>query len=212
MKLRRSLLAAVAGSGLVLAALPVATAAPALAQPTVRCPVDGCGGGGGGGGGNPPPPKTQTIGQDLTAITAFTNTGLSCTFGFPVVITTFATRVSTWTASVQCSAPVPHMFGKAIFDTWYFPGQAIACSNGICGGFVPDFGSTTSITLSGSATLAPGTSYGVQSEVSVVAPPGQFWVGGPIITNGTFFSCGPDAAGNTGFACWLDTGPFSVPS
>ena len=211
MKLCRSLLTAVASCGLVLAALPVATAAPALAQPTVRCPVDGCGGGGGGGGGNPPAPPSQTIGQDLTAITAFTNTGLSCTFGFPVVTTTFATRVSTWTASVQCSAPVPHIFGKAVFDTWYFPGQSIACHINICGGFVPDFGATASITMPGSATLSPGVSYGVQSEVSVEAPPGQFWLGGPITTNGSFAYCNPDEAGHTGFLCWLDSGPFSVP-
>jgi hypothetical protein len=139
---------------------------------------------------------------------------LSCTFGFPVVTTTFATRVSTWTASVQCSAPVPHIFGKAIFDTWYFPGQAVACSGNICGGFVPDFGSTTSITLSGSATLTPGVSYGVQSEMSVEAPPGQFWVSGHVSVSdsGPWFFCTRDAAGWTGFACELDTGPFSVPS
>jgi hypothetical protein len=195
-----------------------AAAGPALAQSAVRCPTDSCSVTPPPVPKPPPPPVSQTIGEDFTAITAFTNTGLSCTFGFPVVNTTFATRVSTWAASVQCSAPVPSIAGKTVFDLWDFAGDGIACSNGICGGFLPTFAGTSSETFTGSATLTPGVNYGVQAELVVQAPPGQFWVSGQVPEVGTpFMDCSGDSPSvgdtdDTGYFCWLDTGPFSVPS
>lgn len=212
---RRPILTVVAGC-LILAVVPVAAATSALAQPTGFCLENSCGGGGGGGNPPPPPPKTQTIGQDLTAITAFTNTGASCTFGFPVVTTTFATLSSAWTASVQCTEQVADIAGKTAFDTWYFPGSAVACTDGQCGGVEPDHGAGTGITFSGSANLAPNVSYGVQAEYMITAPPGQVWVSGDaVVSSGPWFFCRPESfpgepANNT-YLCEQDTGPFSAP-
>jgi hypothetical protein len=211
MKFRRGALAMAIG-GLVLAAAPVVVTAPAAVG--FICPPDSCGrtfSPRPTPSPSPSPDQTKTYGLELTAITAVTNAGLTCTFGFPEVTTDFQRFTANWTASIQCSGQVADMAAKTVFDNWYFPGQAIACSNDICGGVLPDFGPRTTETLSGSTTLTPNASYGVQLEVAVTAPPGQFWEGGPVITNGTFFFCTPDAVGNTGFTCWLDTGPFSVP-
>lgn len=200
---RRSHLAMLAGALVTTALLfPVLTAGAAQA---LTCGDPTC-------GPDPPdPPPTQVYGQNLTAIVAFTNTGATCTFGFPVVTTRLDTATATWTASVQCTEQMGDISGKTVFDVWNFAGQSVACSNGICGGILPDFGAQSSLTLSGSTSLAHGVSYGVQSEIALTAPPGQSWVTSPIITNGTFFYCTPDNVGNTGFSCWLDTGPFSVP-
>jgi hypothetical protein len=113
----------------------------------------------------------------------------------------------------RCSAPVPEIDGKAVFDTWSFAGGSIACSAGICGGVPPTWANASTVTVSGNASLTSNVNYGVQAEFAVLAPPGQHWVSGQVIAqNGLpFMDCGPDAINNTGYFCRLDTGPFSVP-
>lgn len=212
---RRSYLATLTGALVATALLfPVLTAGVAQAQPAYICQDDGC---------NPPPPRpssppTETFGQNLTAITLSTNTGFSCTFGFPVVTVTFATHVAMWTATVQCSGPVQEIDGRTVFDTWRFPTAtnsvgSINCTNGICGGLVPSLGGgITTETLSGSANLTPGVSYGVEVQMGVVAPPGQSWVNSPgLFSNDPMGNCVATMANFIGMGCFLDTGPFSVP-
>jgi hypothetical protein len=153
----------------------------------------------------------------ITAIVAETNTGQTCDFGYPDVNVDFSTDVASWTVTTQCSENVANIGGRFGFATWMSNG-AINCADPIiaCGG--EDLGSvndTSILTLPGSADLIAGVSYGVESQIFVTAPAGQYFIQARVLIANPFSQCyaagAPVGSGYAEYYCVLTTGPFSVP-
>lgn len=159
-----------------------------------------------------------TAKAQVTAIVAETNTGQTCDFGYPDVNVNFSTDVASWTVTVQCSENMANMQGRFGFATFMSNG-AINCADPIIqcgGGDLANVNDTSTVTLSGSADLVQGVSYGVQSSMYVTAPTGQSFINAKVLIPNPFSQCYADSGDvggpvGAGYNCFLTTGPFSVP-